>query len=96
MIGSIATTGIFITNKYDSIKPEEQARPLPSKAVVTANSEDLSTEKPSAPNLKVTPEKEQKIKEMLDEGKNVKVIAKKFHLSEKTIRRYKKRLSSDN
>lgn len=46
--------------------------------------------KAPAPNQKVTQEMEEKIKEMLEGNVKPKIIAKKFKLSEKTIRRYRK------
>lgn len=45
--------------------------------------------KAPAPNQKVTPEIEQKIREMLEKGMKPNAIAKKVHLCGRTIRRYK-------
>ena len=82
----------YLYYKYDSIKPEVQARPEKPKAQTDGvSSTEASSEAPMAPNQKVTPEVARKIEEMLAIGMSANKIASKLRLSGKTISRYKKR-----
>lgn len=84
----------YLYYQYESIKPEVQARPEKPKAQTDGVcSTEASSEAPMAPNQKVTTEVECKIHGMLQQGMKPKIIAKKIGLSEKTIRRYKKKLA---
>lgn len=80
--------------KYDSIKFESEARPLKPKTQSESDSAGSPTSsaapQKSAPNQKVTPEMEQKIKDMLGKGMKSGVIARKLQLSRRTICRYRK------
>lgn len=80
----------YLYYKYDSIKPEVQARPERPKAVGSPSTSTSALTSPTPPNQKVTLEIGNKIEEMLLQSTKPKVIAKKLRLSEKTIRRYKK------
>lgn len=79
---------VYLHYKYDSIKPETEARPIKPKAdTETAHSPSEAIKK--YPNQKITFEMEKEIEQMLSHGKSVKAIAKAFKVSTKTIQRYK-------
>ena len=92
--------------QYVGIKPEAEARPMKPKVQATGTSTStapsvgtypITASAPSviatpkaAPNQKVTPEMEKRMKEMVEKGMKASKIAKKTKLSEKTVRRYMK------
>lgn len=94
----------YLHYEYCTTKPEPQARPLKPKAVVppddsptpvksaSTTGQVVNLVKPVAPNQKITPEIEEKMKEMFEQGIKPSVIARKLLLAEKTIRRKKKQL----
>lgn len=90
--------------QYVDIKPEAEALPMKPKVQATGTSTStapsvgtypITASAPSviatpkaAPNQKVTPELEKRMKEMVARGMKPGKIAKRMKLSEKTIRRY--------
>ena len=81
----------YLHYEFDNIKPEVLARPEKPKIQTDASKEYSADPKPlKAPNQKVTPEIEWQIRDMLSKKIKPLKIAKTLHLSEKTIRRYKK------
>lgn len=84
-------SNMYLYYQFDSIKPEVQARPKKPKAEDTPSSPTPTLKTPAPPNQKVTPEIGRKIENMLAKGIKVSKIASTLHLSEKTIRRYKKK-----
>ena len=55
---------------------------------ITASAPSVAATPKAAPNQKVTPEMEEKMKEMVAKGMKPGKIAKKVNVSEKTVRRY--------
>lgn len=90
--------------QYVGIKPEAEARPMKPKVQATGTSTStapsvgtypITASAPSviatpkaAPNQKVTPEMEEKMKGMVAKGMKPKKISQKVNVSEKTVRRY--------
>jgi hypothetical protein len=59
-------------------------------APASASDPSVAATPKAAPNQKVTPEMEKRMKEMVEKGMKASKIAKKTKLSEKTVRRYMK------
>ena len=77
---------VDIKEESEALSPKTKAK---ATAPVTPNVTSPAPQK-TAPNQKVTSEMEQKMMDMLAKGMKPSSIAKKLHLSEKTVRRYKK------
>ena len=98
LVMKMEETQLNAKNKYVhfvhvGFKEEAEALPLKTKAKATAPvTPNVTAPAPqkTAPNQKVTSEMEQKMMDMLAKGMKPSSIAKKLHLSEKTVRRYKK------
>ena len=82
----------YLHYQYDCVKPVTEALPLKPQAapssVETSTVQSPTLPKYHTPNQKVTPEMEQQMKELIDNGMTQKEVADEFGVNERTVRRH--------
>lgn len=86
----------YLHFEYHDVMQEAEAAPLKQKTVqISSATPATGTSIQKAPNQKVTPEKENKIIDMLSKGMKQSTIANKLRLSTKTVHRTIARLKTE-